>query len=85
VSWIRKDNFVQVQGEFFDRAGQLLKTARFTHVRLVDPARGRWQAIRLEASNVQGGHRTVITLENLKVDQGVRDDLFTTRYPETAR
>jgi predicted RND superfamily exporter protein/outer membrane lipoprotein-sorting protein len=82
VSWIRKDNLVTVKGEFWDPAGEPLKTARFTDVRLLDPARGRWQAMQLEAANLQTGHRTIIRFENYKVNQQVKDEFFTTRYME---
>jgi outer membrane lipoprotein-sorting protein len=84
-SWIRKDNFVQIKGEYWDRAGQLLKTVRFADVRLVDAARQRWQPMRLEAANVQTGHRTVITLENFTANEGVKDEFFSTRYLEAGR
>jgi uncharacterized protein len=84
-SWIRKDNFVQIKGEFWDRGGQLLKTATFTDVRLVDQAKQRWQPMRIEASNAQTGHRTVITFENFKANQGVKDEFFTARYLESGR
>ncbi|HYE88388.1 MAG TPA: outer membrane lipoprotein-sorting protein [Vicinamibacterales bacterium] len=84
-SWIRKDNFVQTKGEFWDRAGQLLKAVRFTDIRLVDSARQRWQPMKLEAINAQTGHRTVITLENFKANQGVKDEFFSARYLEEGR
>jgi predicted RND superfamily exporter protein/outer membrane lipoprotein-sorting protein len=82
LSWIRKDNFVAIKGEFWDQAGQLLKSFIAADVQLVDPARGRWQPMRLESANLQTGHRTVIRVENFKANQGVRDDFFTTRYME---
>lgn len=82
LSWIQKDNFMTVKGEFWDPAGALLKTATFTDVRLVDQVRGRWQAMRLEAESQQTGHRTVIRFENFRANQGIQDDFFTTRYME---
>jgi predicted RND superfamily exporter protein/outer membrane lipoprotein-sorting protein len=82
VSWIRKDNYVSIKGEFWDQAGQLLKTATFTDVQHVDPARNKWQAMRLEAVNLQTGHKTVVEFQNFKVNQQIKDDFFTTRYME---
>ncbi|MFN0318093.1 MAG: outer membrane lipoprotein-sorting protein [Burkholderiales bacterium] len=82
VGWIRKDNFVAVKGEFWDEAGKPLKTATFTDVRHVDPARNRWQPMVLRVGNLQTGHRTTIQLENFKVNQQVKDEFFTTRYME---
>ena len=81
-SWIRTDNFVMARGEYWDQAGQPLKTIRAASVQLVDPGRQKWQAMRLEALNSQTGHRTVIQYDNFKTNQQVRDDLFTTRHLE---
>lgn len=82
ISWIRKDNNMTVKAEFWDEAGQMLKTSTFNDIQLVDPKRDKWQAMRLEASNVQTGHRTVILFENFKVNQQVKDAFFTTNYME---
>ena len=82
TTWIRKDNFVMLKGEVLDQALQPLKTFSFTDVQLVDPERGKWQQMRLEAANTQNGHRTVIQFENFKANQNIKDDFFTTRYME---
>lgn len=82
VSWIRKDNKLTVKSEFWDEAGEMLKMATFSDIQLVDPKRDKWQAMRLETSNVQTGHRTVILFENFKVNQKVKAELFTTSYME---
>lgn len=82
LSWVRKDNYVTIKGEMWDEAGQLIKSSTFKDVQLVDPDRVKWQPMRLEALNVQTGHRTVILLDKFKVNQQVGDDYFTTRYME---
>ncbi|RFC31051.1 MAG: hypothetical protein DID91_2727704501 [Candidatus Nitrotoga sp. MKT] len=82
IGWLRKDNLVAIKMEYWDEAGQLLKISTFTDVQLVDKVRGKWQAMRLEASNVQTGHRTVIKYDNFKANQQVKDEFFTTRYME---
>lgn len=80
--WISKDNFMTVRSEFWDESGQMLKASTFGDIRQVDPARNKWQAMRLEAANAQTGHRTIIRFENFKVNQQVKDDYFTARYME---
>lgn len=85
VGWIRKDNFVTIRGEFYDEGGALLKKFSATDLQELDPALKRWQANRLEAQNVQTGHRTVIEFSNTKVNQSVSPDVFTTRYLERER
>ena len=82
TTWIRKDNFVMIRGEVLDQSLQPLKTFNFTDVQLVDPVRGKWQQMRLEAANIQTGHRTVIQFDNFKANQNIKDDFFTTRYME---
>lgn len=80
--WIRKDNYMTVKSEFWDESGQPVKTSTFSDIQQVDPAHDKWQAMRLEAANVQTGHRTIIKFDNFKVNQQVKDDFFTTRYME---
>ncbi|MBI4590588.1 MAG: outer membrane lipoprotein-sorting protein [Candidatus Rokubacteria bacterium] len=81
-SWIRKDNFVMLKADYWDLAAQPLKTIRSTGLQLVDPARQKWQPMRLESMNIQTGHRTVIQYETFKANQQVKDEFFTTRYME---
>lgn len=80
--WIRKDNFVAVRGEYWDRAGQHLKRTAYYDIQLVDSARSRWQAMRFSAENLQTGHKTVITFDRFRANLGVSDRYFTTRYLE---
>jgi hypothetical protein len=82
ISWIRKDNFVMVKGETWDTADQPYKSFRFTDVQLVDSGRGKWQAMKMETTNLDNGHRTLIQFENFKSNQGVKEEFFTTRYME---
>jgi predicted RND superfamily exporter protein len=82
LQWIRKDNFVAVKGEFYDTAGQLLKTIIASDLREVDAEKGRWQAMRLEARNVQTGHSTTIEQQNFKANQGLSTQQFAARELE---
>jgi outer membrane lipoprotein-sorting protein len=82
VLWLRKDILFTVKADFYDESGAMLKTETFTDIREADPKRNKWQAMHLQASNVQTGRRTIIQFENFKVDQNVKDDYFTTKYME---
>lgn len=82
VSWIRRDNYVAVKGEFWDEAGESFKSIAFDDIQLVDPVHNKWQPMRMEAANQQTGHRTLIIVHNFKTNQGIKDDFFTTRYLE---
>lgn len=80
VIWIRKDNDYPIKGEMWDEAGQPFKTFHMTEIKQVDPARHKWQAMKMEAHDLETGHRTVISFEHYKVNQKVRNSYFTTRY-----
>ena len=82
IGWIQKDNFVTVKAISYDEAGELLKEAKYSHWKEVDTVKHKWQAGILEAKNLQTGHSTVITIDQFKVNNGVKDDFFTTRYME---
>jgi outer membrane lipoprotein-sorting protein len=82
IGWVQKDNFVTVKAISFDEAGELLKEAKYSHWKEVDTVKHKWQAGILEAKNLQTGHSTVITIDQFKVNNGVKDDFFTTRYME---
>jgi hypothetical protein len=82
VGWVRKDSFITVKGEGYDENGELFKAFAFSDIHLMDKARQRYQALHLEGTNLQTGHRTVIEFRNVKVNQGVSDEFFTTRYME---
>ena len=82
IGWIQKDNFVTVKAVSYDEAGELLKEAKYSHWKEVDTVKHKWQAGILEAKNLQTGHITVITIDQFKVNNGVKDDFFTTRYME---
>ncbi len=82
IGWIRKDNMAIIKGEMYDQGGELLKTFKAADVTLVDAAKGKWQAMRLEMHNVQSGHATIITFENYRANVGVKEAVFTTRFLE---
>ncbi|MEY4467388.1 MAG: hypothetical protein RIR21_1181 [Pseudomonadota bacterium] len=82
IGWIQKDNFVTVKSVSYDEAGELLKEAKYSHWKEVDTVKHKWQAGILEAKNLQTGHSTVIAIDQFKVNNGVKDDFFTTRYME---
>jgi predicted RND superfamily exporter protein/outer membrane lipoprotein-sorting protein len=80
--WIGKENNVTLRTDYWDVAGRPLKRATFHDIRLVDQARGRWQAMRLQAENLQTGHRTQIVFDRFAANVGVQDQEFTVRSLE---
>lgn len=82
VQWIRKDNLMTVKAELSDEAGQALKTLNYRELQLVDVQQGKWQAMRMEAANLQTGHHTSIRIESFKLNPKVPDAVFATSYLE---
>jgi predicted RND superfamily exporter protein len=82
LSAIRQDNYVAARIEYWDLSGQPLKVYVGSEVRSTDPERRKFQAMKLEMTNLQTGHRTTLTFKTFEVNQGVKDDLFTARYME---
>ncbi len=79
---VDKESFIGLDGEIYDAGGQLLKKVTSTQIEKVDAKTNKWQPMRLEAENVQTGHKTVIEFKNFKANVGVSDDLFTQRTLE---
>jgi uncharacterized protein len=81
ITWVRTDNFVESQVEYYDLAGRLLKTQRTGRHQLVEPDKGRWFVMSREMTNHQSGHRTTITATKAEA-VAIPEDSFTTRYLE---
>lgn len=80
--WIAKDTFVALRTDYWDDTGEFLKSIVASDVRLVDPARQKYQFMRAECENKQTGHKTVLLVENFRANVKLQDEVFTTRYME---
>jgi outer membrane lipoprotein-sorting protein len=76
VSWVVKDKWVGLKKEFFDPQGRALKTLA---VKKYDRIDGFWVLLEFEMENVQKKHRTTMRIENVAIDRGLDDGLFTER------
>jgi uncharacterized protein len=82
VTWVRRDNYVEAQVEYYDLAGRLWKTQKVSRPEAVEPQKGRWFPLYREMTNHQNGHRTVITATKLVPGVALPDDTFSTRSIE---
>jgi len=76
VSWVRKDIFLIVRVDFYDKKGRLLKRLQASDIENID---GIWTARRLELENFQKKHKTILELDNIRYNTGLRDDVFSER------
>jgi len=75
VFWILKDEWRPVKIEYFDQKKEPLKVQTITWQKSGD----LWVWKEATVKNLQTGHSTVFEISNLKVNNGLRDDLFTER------
>jgi|YelNatPaOPRAMG01_1025707.scaffolds.fasta_scaffold08067_8 outer membrane lipoprotein-sorting protein len=74
--WVKDDNFVPLKMEFYDKAGKLLKILINTELKKID---NKWFPMSMVMDNVQDNHKTEIIVKELKINTGLRNDLFTER------
>jgi uncharacterized protein len=82
MEWIRADNYVMEKAQLYDVGDKLLKIIVAGNIRPVDPAKTRWQAMRLEARNMLTGRTTVIKFENYSAAVGLSAKQFSERALE---
>lgn len=80
INWIRKDIFLPVQGEFYDKNGALLKKYKANKIEQID---GYWVITQSVMENVQKGTKTALIVNEVKNNIGLTADDFTERALET--
>ena len=71
---VRKDANIFAAVDYYDRQDRLLKTLRMSSLHQVD---GIWTAQRMEMTNVQDRHSTVIDISDIRFNVPLDDSLFT--------
>ena len=74
IGWIRKDNFIAVKVEYFDKQGALMKVLEVNGVKEID---GFWTATSMTMNNLQREHKTIISIESMEYNMPLDDNLFT--------
>ena len=77
IAWVRKSNFVPAKADFYDTKGQYQKQGIFENVKNI---KGINTPTHIEIHNIQNGRATLIDLNNIMYDSGLKDDIFTERY-----
>lgn len=83
VSWLRKDNFLELKIEYYDENNDLIKTQTAGDHKLIQEQPPRWIALKRQMINHQSGHKTLIVLTNIDTEKPIGDEIFTTRAIET--
>jgi len=74
VTWVRKDIFVAVRGQYYDRDGKLLKELSIRKLEKID---GIWTATQSVMTNVQTDHKTLLEIVKVEYHKPLPDELFT--------
>ena len=80
--WISKDEHAVRKGLYYDLDGELLKELHNDDIKLLDPKKKRYRAMRMEMTNKQNGRRSVFKSEKVAFTPETKDDYFTSRYLE---
>jgi outer membrane lipoprotein-sorting protein len=82
VAFVRKDNHVMIRAKNWVKKGKRLK---FFDVKKLEQIDGIWVPTELTMTTKKGSakiHKTIINMSNVRFNQGLSDDLFTTRQLE---
>jgi len=81
VSWIAIETFLPLKEEYYDKRGNLYKTFTADKIESVQEIA---TVIQRTMANVQNGHRTVVTFEEVSYNIGLKEDIFSERYLRSA-
>jgi outer membrane lipoprotein-sorting protein len=73
VIWVRKDSAVIAAADYYDRQGKLLKTLKVSGIQKIDNI---WTALKMEMTNTQNKHSTLIEISGIKFNLPLEDNLF---------
>ena len=73
-AWVDIENAMIRKAEYWDIAGNHLKTLQVKDIRKVD---GIWTGHKLEIQNHKTGHKTIFTFSDVDYNSTVPDDVFT--------
>ena len=73
ISWIRKDCFMGLKVEYYDKLGALHRVLNISDIKQVQ---GFWTRGKMVMENVQTKHKTVITFSDMKYDLKIDSEMF---------
>lgn len=76
VSWIWKDDYLAVKEEFYDKKGNLKK------IKTMDTQQVEkyWVPSKMSMEDLKSEHKTTLLFDQIKVDTGLKNEIFDTSY-----
>lgn len=81
LMWIDREEYIDYRTDFYDRKGRFLKRQNNTWKK-VDNI---WVTSKIAVKNEQTGHSTVVEIEEIKINTGLKENRFTKRIMESGR
>lgn len=75
--WIRKDIFLSIKKEFYNKQGQLEKVS--VDEELENVSGSMWRSKKVTMEDLKAKHKTVLATNERKIDKGISDSKFTLR------
>ena len=80
--WVSKTKFAVRKGLFYDAGGALLKELKTDDIKLLDPKKNRYRAMKMEMTNKKNSRKSVFVSEKVTLAPDTKDEFFTPRYLE---
>lgn len=77
ISWIDKETFLPLKGEYYDKNGKHYRTINIEKIDLID---GIPTVLKAKAENFDSGLSTVIEFSNVKHNVGLKESVFQERF-----
>lgn len=76
LSWVRKDNFVTIKAQYYNKKGEVEKTYKVLRLEKID---GIWTALGLSMENHKTSHKTFIKVKEVQYNIGIPSRHFERR------
>ena len=76
ISWIWKDEFIELKEEFYDKKGNLKK---IKHMDL-QQVESYWLPSKMSMKDLKSNHQTDLVFDQISVDTGLKDEVFDKSY-----
>ena len=80
--WVSKAKSAIRKGLYYDAGGALLKELKTEDIKLLDPKKNRYRAMKMEMTNKKNGRKSVFESEKVTLAPDTKDEFFTPRYLE---
>ena len=85
IVWIRSDNFMAVQAQYFNLEGVNFKFLQAGDIKMVDATHKKWLAHKLDIQNLKTNEFTHLEFSKVKVNGGISDAIFTQQNLQKVR